>query len=82
MHENVELVLVSNGFMKDETKKAWVKGKYSAYFSGIKELTIKYLTDVRKSDTQEVKINISVYIGRYDSTMALENILKGVCYER
>jgi len=82
MHENAELVLMSNGFMLDVNRGAWVRGKYSAYFSGIKDLTIKYLTKVKKNDREELKMSISVYTGRYSGTTALDYILKDVCYER
>ena len=80
--DNLVLVMKSNNFMYDESREVWIRGKYGAYFSGVKNLVIKYLTKCVKNENQEVQVRVTVFDGRYNGTAGLDNIIQSICYER
>ena len=80
--EVIETVLKDNRFIQVGETRTYVKGKYDITFTDDFNCEIRYKAKVKKDDKQEVIVRIKYFDGLVKSGIALEEIIKAVCYER
>ena len=75
-------ILESYGFMYDEDKDLYIRGKYDVKFNKDRKVEIRYLTRTIRNMKEEVLIRVKVFDGLVKRSEQLDVIIPIVCYER
>jgi hypothetical protein len=78
----VDVTLTSQGFLKNEESGNYENGKYRIEVKEGYEMVIKHNALAKKNEHESIMVWIVVFNGMIRSALALETIIKAVCYER